>query len=116
VDSYTLEQLEEIATEAGISPEAVRAAAMEHETSSAGTTAALPIHGADDTGGWLAAVKRRMPTAWSPALKNAVLVATVGALFALVVAIVGVGPIVVVLTAAILVLILLMILLGLGPV
>jgi 7-cyano-7-deazaguanine synthase in queuosine biosynthesis len=116
VDSYTLEQLEEIATEAGISPEAVRAAAMEHETSSAGTTAALPVPDAEATGGWLAAVKRRMPAAWSPALKNAVLTATVAALLALVIAIVGVGPIVVVLTAVILVLILLMILLGLGPV
>jgi Flp pilus assembly protein TadB len=105
--SFSLEQLEEIATEAGISPEAVRAAAREHETS---------VALAEGDRGWLAGLKARMPAAWSSRFKNAILATAGLALFALVVAVVGVGPVVFTLSAAILILVLLLILLGLGPV
>jgi hypothetical protein len=106
--SFSLEQLEEIATEAGISPEAVRTAARELEAS-------LEVSEGDRRG-WLGAMRARLPASWSPRLKNSVLLTLAVGLGAGVVAIVGVGPVVFTLSAAILVLILLLILLGLGPV
>jgi hypothetical protein len=103
-DSFTLEQLQAIGTEAGISPEAIRAAAREQGAV------------ADERGGWLAALRRRLPASWSPRLKNAFLIGAGAALVALITTIAGVGPIVVAVSAAVLVLILLLVLLGLGPV
>jgi Flp pilus assembly protein TadB len=113
-DSFTLAQLEEIATEAGISLEAVRAAARELEAPSDRATSALPGPGGDPAGGWLARLKRRMPASWSPALQNAVLIGAGVALVGLVISVVGVGPVMVAVTAVVLALILLA-LVGLGP-
>jgi hypothetical protein len=112
--SYTLEQLQEIATEAGISPEAVRAAAMEHEASV--TLAGSESGIADDeaAGGWIATLERRMPTSWSPRLKHAVLVAVGVGLFGLLISVVGVVPVAFALSVLILV-VLLLLLVGLGP-
>ncbi len=114
VSSFTLEELEEIATEAGISPEAVRAAALEHEAASERVTSAVPVTEGEDTGGWLAALKRRMPASWSPALKNVVLIGVGVGLFGLLLSVVGVGPVVFTLSAVILVLVVLLMLVGLG--
>lgn len=112
VGSFTLEELQKIATEAGISPEAVRAAALEHEAASEPMNPAFPVPG--DGGGWLAALKRRMPASWSPAVKNVVLIGVGVALVGLLVSIVGVGPVVFTLSAVILVLVFLLILVGVG--
>jgi Flp pilus assembly protein TadB len=118
VGSFTLEELQKIATEAGISPEAVRAAASELEAGSERTNPALPVpgerDGGGDGGGWLAALKRRMPASWSPAAKNVVLLGVGVALVGLLVSIVGVGPVVFTLSAVILVLVFLLILVGVG--
>jgi hypothetical protein len=112
--SFTLGQLEEIATEAGISPEAVRAAARELEAAPERTTSALPAPDDDHGGGLLIGLKRRMPASWPPPLQNAVLVAGGIALFGLVISVIGVGPVAWALAAVILVLIL-FVLVGLGP-
>lgn len=114
VDSFTLEQLQEIAMEAGISPEAVLAAAREHEAASEPTMSPARLPDDDDARGWLAALRRRMPASWPPALQNAVLIAVGVSLVGVLTAIVGVGPVVFVLSAMILVLILLLLLMGLG--
>jgi hypothetical protein len=128
VDSFTLEELQKIATEAGISPEAVRAAALELEAGADPTNPALPVpadgrRGAVGGGGggagaggrgWLAALKRRMPASWSPAVKNVVLMAVGVGLVGLVVSTVGVGPVVFTLSAVILVLLFVLILVGVG--
>jgi hypothetical protein len=115
VDSYTLEQLEEIASQAGISPEAVRAAALEVQASADRAAKELQVAADGGGGGWLAALRRRMPASWSPRAKNAVVLAVGVALFALVVSMVGVGPVVLTLSLT-LMLILLLLLVGLGPV
>jgi hypothetical protein len=114
VGSFTLDELQKIATEAGISPEAVRAAALEHEAESKPMNPALPVPGDGDGGGWLVALKRRMPASWSPAVKNVVLIGVGVALMGLLVTIVGVGPVVITLFAVILVLVFLLILVGVG--
>jgi hypothetical protein len=130
VGSFTLEELQKIATEAGISPEAVRAAALELEAGADPTNPELPVAvpgggdravgGSGDGavggggGGWLAALKRRMPASWSPAVKNVVLIGVGVALLGLVVSNVGVGPVVFTLSAVILVLIFVLILVGVG--
>jgi hypothetical protein len=118
VGSFTLEELEKIATEAGISPEAVRAAALELEAGADPKNPGLPVpgdrDGGRDGGGWLAALKRRMPASWSPAVKNVVLIGVGVALVGLLVSIVGVGPVVFTLSAVILVLVFLLILVGVG--
>jgi hypothetical protein len=120
VGSFTLEELQKIATEAGISPEAVRAAALELEARSEPMNPALPVAGDRDGdgdragGGWLAALQRRMPASWSPAVKNVVLIGVGMALVGLLVTIVGVGPVVFTLSAVILVLIILLILVAVG--
>jgi hypothetical protein len=102
-DSYTLEQLQEIATEAGISPEAVaaaaRAQASEHE----------------EAGGWVAALDRLMPASWSPRLKHAVLIGAAVTLLGLFVSVTGIGPILLAVFAVVVALFLLLVLLGLGP-
>jgi hypothetical protein len=72
-ESYTLEELEEVAREAGISPRALRAAAAEHGVG--GHPSALDaVTGDHGGGGWLAALEGRMPASWSPAVRRAVLV------------------------------------------
>jgi hypothetical protein len=128
VGSFTLEELQKIATEAGISPEAVRAAALELEAGADPRNPGLPVSrgeggvegGAGDgdeaggRGGWLAALKRRMPASWSPAVKNVVLLGVGVALVSLLVSNVGVGPVVFTLTAVILVLVFVLILVGVG--
>jgi hypothetical protein len=115
-DSYSLEQLQEIATEVGISPEAVRAAARAHEASTTQPLSRGPRGEGEPATGWLAALERRLPASWSPRLRRGAIVATGVALIGLLVAVAGVGPVVIVLTVAILVLLLLFALLGLGPV
>lgn len=111
VGSFTLEQLQEIATEAGISPEAVLAAAREHEATAARQVSAARAPEGDGAGGWLARLKRRLPASWPPALQNAVLTAVGVVLAGALIAIVGVAP---VMFTLILGLILLLILLGIG--
>jgi hypothetical protein len=115
-DSYSLEQLQEIATEAGISPEAVRAAARAHEASTTPSVVGPPPEGAEPATGWLAAIERRLPASWSPRLRRGVVVAAGVTLVGLLVAVAGVGPVVIALSVAIVVLVLLFALLGLGPV
>jgi hypothetical protein len=124
VGSFTLEELQKIATEAGISPEAVRAAALELEAGADPTNPGLPVTvpgggdggggGGGGGGGWLVALKRRMPASWSPAVKNVVLIGVSVALLGLVVTNVGVGPVVFTLSAVILVLVFVLILVGVG--
>lgn len=113
-DSFTLAQLEAIATEAGISPEAVRAAARELEPTSDRSASALPTPGGEAGQGWLARLKGRMPASWSPSLQNAVVAGAGIALAGLVTAVVGIGPVMVAMILVILALILLA-LVGLGP-
>jgi hypothetical protein len=114
-DSFTLEQLQKIAMEAGISPEAVRAAAREHEAVSRRATPPVQVPDDEAGGGWLAALRRRMPASWSPALQNTVLIAAGVAVVGVLTAIVGPGSIAVVaLAAVILGLVLLLLLLGVG--
>lgn len=115
VDSYSLEQLEEIATEAGISPEAVRAAALAHEAARQSGAEQSPA-GAEPATGWLAALERQLPASWSPRVRRGALLAAGVALIGLLVTFAGVGPVVIAVSVAILVLILLFALLGLGPV
>jgi hypothetical protein len=109
--SYTLAQLQQIATEAGISPEAVRAAALEHEASRALATSE-PGDGAK--GGWIATLERRLPASWPPGLRHAVLVAVGVGLFGLLVSVVGVAPVAFVLSILALIALLLLVV-GLGP-
>jgi hypothetical protein len=112
--SYTLEQLQEIATEAGISPEAVRAAALEDEASLPSTTSESGLATGDGAGGWITRLESLMPAAWSPRLKHAVLVAVGLGLFGLLVSVVGVAPVAFALSIVILV-VLVLLLVGLGP-
>jgi len=114
--SYSLEQLQEIATEAGISPEAVRAAARAHAASTTQPVPAGSPGEAESATGWLAALERRLPATWTPLFRRGVIVAAGIALVGLLVAVAGVGPILIALSVAILVLLLLFALLGLGPV
>jgi hypothetical protein len=116
VDSYSLEQLQEIATEAGISPEAVRAAALAHEASPAPRPAEKPSASADSETGWLASLSRRLPASWPPRVRRGVILAGGVALIGILVAVAGVGPVAIGLSVAILLLILLFALLGVGPV
>jgi hypothetical protein len=115
-DSYSLEQLQDIATEAGISPEAVRAAARAHEATTMQPVVGGPPGEAEPETGWLAALERRLPASWSSRFRRGVIVAAGFALVGLLVSVAGVGPVVIALTVAILVLLLLFALLGLGPV
>lgn len=85
--SYTLEQLQEIAAEAGISPDAIEAAAREHEAS----LAPRP-----------------------PRLRYALVAAAGVGLLALLVAVVGVAPVAFALLGVLLV-VLLFLFVGLGP-
>jgi hypothetical protein len=112
--SYTLEQLQDIATEAGISPEAVRAAAMEDEAGLPAATTGSGLADGDGAGGWIASLERRMPTSWSPGLKHAVLAAVGLGMLGLLTSVVGVAPVAFVLSLA-LVVVLLFLLVGLGP-
>jgi hypothetical protein len=116
-DSYTLEQLQAIASEAGISPEAVHAAAMEYQESSGRSRTELQL--AEHERGWLAALRRAMPASWSPRLKNAVLAGAGIALFGLVTSLIGLWPLVVtfsLVVVLILILLVVLLLLGVGPV
>jgi hypothetical protein len=115
-DSYSLEQLQEIATEAGISPDAVRAAALAHQATPAHPAAERPRTATDTDSGWLAALARRLPGSWSPRLRRGIIVAAGIALIGVLVAVAGVGPVAIALALAVLVLILLFALLGLGPI
>jgi hypothetical protein len=112
--SFTLEQLQAIATEAGISAEAVRAAVREHEASLAPARSEAGVTEDDGAGGWLATLDARMPASWSPRVKHAVLAAVGVGLVGLLVSVVGVTPVAFALTALLLVVILLL-LVGLGP-
>ncbi len=58
-DTYSLEELEEMATEAGISHEALRAAIKSPP-------------------GWIAVLQRWMPESWSPTAKGIVLTSVAG--------------------------------------
>jgi Flp pilus assembly protein TadB len=87
-ESYTLQQLQEIAREAGISPDAVRAAALEGES--------VP----DD--------------ARPSRLRRTILIAAGAALLGLLVFGIGVGPTIGVVTIAVLLLVVLLLLLGLS--
>jgi len=112
--SYTLEQLQEIATEAGISPEAVRAAALEHEASRPSTTAESGLADGGGAVGWITTLEKRLPASWPPRLKHAVLAAVGLGLFGLLISVVGVAPVAFVLSLVILV-VLLLVFVGLGP-
>ena len=61
-DTYSLEEMEEMATEAGISREALRAAI-------------------ESPPGWLAVLQRWMPENWSPTVKGIVLTSVAGIAF-----------------------------------
>jgi VIT1/CCC1 family predicted Fe2+/Mn2+ transporter len=68
-DTYTVEELEEMAAEAGISSVALHAA-LDAERREDRPVAAP----ARDPGwGWLAALERRMPAHWTPGAKGAVM-------------------------------------------
>lgn len=116
VESYSLEQLQEIATEAGISPEAVRAAALAHEAFPARRATEDPAIEAEPETGWLSSLGRRLPASWSPRLRRGVIIAGGVALVGILVAIAGVGPVAIAFAVAILVLMLLFALLGIGPI
>ncbi|HEX2139823.1 MAG TPA: hypothetical protein VHG33_08940 [Woeseiaceae bacterium] len=78
-ESYSFEELEEIAAEAGISPEALRAAVEAHRSRSGGRAAGTPPVDDERPGTLSAAVTRPMPRHWSRAVKTGVL-ATAGGL------------------------------------
>lgn len=75
-DSYSFEELEEIAAEAGISPEALRAAVEAYRSNSASAAAGSPLD-PDERPARLPAVRRLMPGRWSRPVKAGVL-ATAG--------------------------------------
>lgn len=101
--SFSLEQLQEIAAEAGISAEAVHAAARAHEHPAQPAAGQLPTEDAAGAG-WL-------PASWSPAARRiavlAVGIAVVGGL----VAVGGFWPVVI----TVMVIVLVLAVLGLGP-
>jgi hypothetical protein len=115
-DSFTLRQLEEIASEAGISPEAVHAAVTEHEDSSQQTELLVPASGQDAPAGWLTTLERRLPASWSPRLRRALLLAAGVAVLGLLAILVGVTPVLFVLALAVVLLIVFFLLLGFSPV
>lgn len=67
VDSYSLAELEEMAAEVRISPEALQAAIDSHRGSAASARAGAGPRG------WLAMLEARMPDRWSPETKNVAL-------------------------------------------
>jgi hypothetical protein len=71
-DSYSLEELEEMAAEVRISPEALRAAIEADRRSASSIGAGADIrHRADGRPrDWLAALEGRLPEVWSPAVKQ----------------------------------------------
>ena len=74
--SYSLEELEEMAAEAGISPEALRAAIETHGHSGTGASGMHPA----EQPRW-SALKALVPGHWSPAVKGAVLALAGGIAF-----------------------------------
>ncbi len=101
--SYSLEEVEEIATEVGISREAVRAAVQaDRDETAPGKTRR----------GVLAWLEERLPQSWSRNSKHTALTVLGLGLFLLVVSLPGVGPIV--LWATILTLLILMLLVLFG--
>lgn len=82
-DSYSFEELEEMAAAVQISPEALRAAVEADRREQRKSTAGAGIRDAADArqSDWLARLERRLPGGWSPAVKQMVLAgAGVGAL------------------------------------
>ncbi len=73
-DTYSLEELEEMAAEAGISREALRIAIE----SPARYPHAATIGLGERPRGWLAFLQRQMPENWSPAAKGIVLMSAAG--------------------------------------
>lgn len=83
IDTYSLEDLEEMAAEAGISEEALRAAIE-----------SVPEAEPDERRRWLATMQRPMPVRWSPVAKGIVLAGAGGiALFGVVLAFPVVGQV-----------------------
>ena len=76
-DSYSFEELEEMATEAGISPEALRAAIETHGSHSGTGASGTPPA---EQPRW-SALKALVPGNWSPAVKAAVLALAGGIAF-----------------------------------
>jgi hypothetical protein len=72
-DSYSYEELEEMAAEAGISSEALRAAVEAHESKSGIAAAGTPLAPHERPRRRLSAVKTLMPGNWSTAVKGVAL-------------------------------------------
>src|SRR5690606_5621692 len=110
-DFFSLEELEEMAADARISPEALRAAIDRHRRD-AGPAAAPD----GPSTGPLGRLEARMPASWSPGLKSAVL-ASVGvvALTALLLSFWVVAPALFWTTSLSLIVVSLLILLGASP-
>jgi hypothetical protein len=94
LDSYSLEDLEEIATETGISPEAVRAALEAYQDQSAPAAGVPGATPAARPRAWLAWLEDQLPATWSTRSKRAVLIGVGVGLFALLLALPGIGPVV----------------------
>jgi hypothetical protein len=113
-DSYSLEELEEIATETGISPEAVRAALEAYrDQSPPGAEAPAATH-EEGPRGLIAWLEHQLPATWSRRAKRAVLIGIGVGLFALLLSLPGVGPIVIWVTALTLLALILLLLFGLA--
>jgi hypothetical protein len=113
-DSYTLEELEEIARETGISPEAVRAALEAYRDQ---TPADADLSSAIDEArsrGLIAWLESLFPATWSRRSKRAVLLGIGFALFVLLISLPGIGPVVIWVTALTLLALILLLLFGLA--
>jgi hypothetical protein len=113
-DSYSLEELEEMASETGISPEALRVA-IEAQRRQPRTAAAESEVAAKRPKGLLASLERLMPDSWSPTVKRTVLTSTgVIGLFWILLSLPGIGPVVFWAAALVLIVLSLLLLLGVG--
>ena len=111
-DNYSLEELEEMAAEVRISPEALRAAIEAHRRD-AGARTGAPGAPQRRPSGWL---EGRMPETWSPTFKHAVLASvSVLALSGLLLSLWIVAPTLFWATSLSLILLSLLVLLGASP-
>lgn len=109
-DSYSLEELEEMAAEVRISSEALHAAIR------ADRRDARPADARAGRRGWLAALERRMPERWSPETRNVALTGTgFVALTGLLISLWVVAPAVFWVTLLSLIVLSLLVLLGASP-
>jgi DNA-binding transcriptional ArsR family regulator len=112
LDSYSLEELEEIATEIGVSPEAVRAALRADQEPSAPARGLPGLVPEERPRGWLAWLESQLPASWSRRRKRVVLIGVGLGVFVLLLSIPGFGPVILWATVLSLLVIILLLLVG----